>query len=101
MRPLFVEANLQVRLKSGLKTALYVAFSCVTVAAQDIKPSPLVKAPTIQPPPEGQIEVLPIRGNLYALMGAGNNIVISVGADATVAEALPTSDRTAPNAPRT
>ena len=35
----------------------------------------------IQAPPAGQIEVLPIRGNIYALFGAGNNIVISVGAD--------------------
>ncbi len=66
----------------GLKTALYVLLACARrAAAQDIKPSPLVKAPMIQPPPAGQIEVLPIRGNLYALMGAGNNIVISVGAD--------------------
>jgi cyclase len=52
-----------------------------TASAQEIKPSPLVKAPMVQPPPAGQIEVVPIRGNLYALIGAGHNVVISVGAD--------------------
>jgi glyoxylase-like metal-dependent hydrolase (beta-lactamase superfamily II) len=67
--------------QGGLKPALYVLLACATASAQDVKPSPLVKAPMIQPPPAGQIEVLPIRGNLYALVGAGNNIVISVGPD--------------------
>jgi hypothetical protein len=62
-------------------TALYVLLVSAGAAAQDVKPSPLVKAPMVQPPPAGQIEVLPIRGNLYALMGAGNNVVISVGGD--------------------
>src|SRR6188472_2518912 len=47
--------------------------------AQEIKPSPYARAPMLQPPPAGQIEILPIRGNLYALLGAGNNVVISVG----------------------
>ena len=46
-----------------------------------IAPSPLVRAPTIQPPPAGEIEVLPVRGNIYALIGAGANIVASVGPD--------------------
>src|SRR5262245_21416228 len=46
-----------------------------------IAPSTLVRAPTIQPPPSGEIEVLPIRGNIYALLGAGANIVASVGPD--------------------
>jgi cyclase len=63
------------------RAALCVLLACVTASAQEIKPSPLVKAPMIQAPPPGQIEVVPIRGNLYALMGAGNNVVISVGAD--------------------
>jgi cyclase len=35
----------------------------------------------IQPAPPGEIEVMPIRGNLYALFGAGGNIIASVGAD--------------------
>ena len=53
------------------------------LAAQEpiIAPSPLVRAPTIQPPPAGEIEILPIRGNVYALTGAGANIVASVGPD--------------------
>ena len=46
-----------------------------------VAPSGLVKAPTIQPPPAGEIEILPVRGNIYALMGAGANIVASVGPD--------------------
>ena len=46
-----------------------------------VAPSTLVHAPTIQPPPSGEIEVLPIRGNIYALLGAGANIVASVGPD--------------------
>ena len=66
----------------GLIVALYaLCAGASAAAAQDIKPSALVKAPTIQSPPAGQIEVLPIRGNVYALMGAGNNVVISVGGD--------------------
>ena len=35
----------------------------------------------IQPPPPGEVEVLPIRGNVYAIFGAGGNIVVSVGSD--------------------
>src|SRR4030095_16495541 len=46
-----------------------------------LAPSPLVRAPTIQPPPAGEIEVLPVRGNIYALIGAGANIIASVGPD--------------------
>lgn len=68
-------------LRDGLKSALYVIACVSAAAAQDIKPSPLVKAPMIQAPAAGQIEVVPIRGNLYALFGAGNNVVISVGGD--------------------
>jgi glyoxylase-like metal-dependent hydrolase (beta-lactamase superfamily II) len=40
-----------------------------------------VRAPTIQPPPSGEIEILPVRGNIYALIGAGANILASVGPD--------------------
>jgi glyoxylase-like metal-dependent hydrolase (beta-lactamase superfamily II) len=42
-------------------------------------PSRLVKAPILQPP--GEIEVIPVRANIYALIGAGANIVVSVGND--------------------
>jgi glyoxylase-like metal-dependent hydrolase (beta-lactamase superfamily II) len=35
----------------------------------------------IQPPPAGEIEILPVRGNVFVLFGAGANIVASVGAD--------------------
>ncbi len=55
----------------------------VTVHAQQptIQPSKLVRAPMIQSPPAGEIETLPIRGNLYVLFGAGGNITVSVGTD--------------------
>jgi glyoxylase-like metal-dependent hydrolase (beta-lactamase superfamily II) len=46
-----------------------------------VAPSALVHAPMIQPPPPGEIEVLPVRGNIYVLFGAGANIVASVGND--------------------
>ena len=49
--------------------------------APTVAPSGLVGAPTIQRPPAGEIEVLPVRGNIYALMGAGANILASVGPD--------------------
>ena len=35
----------------------------------------------VQPPPAGEIEVLPVRGNIYALIGAGGNLLASVGPD--------------------
>jgi glyoxylase-like metal-dependent hydrolase (beta-lactamase superfamily II) len=34
--------------------------------------------------PEGEIRVLPVRGNIYVLVGAGANIVASVGRDGVV-----------------
>jgi cyclase len=46
-----------------------------------IQPTKFSRAPMIQPPPPGEVEVLPIRGNLYAIFGAGGNIVASVGPD--------------------
>jgi glyoxylase-like metal-dependent hydrolase (beta-lactamase superfamily II) len=46
-----------------------------------VAPWGLVRAPTVQPPPAGEIEVLPVRGNIYALIGAGSNILASVGPD--------------------
>lgn len=58
-----------------------VAHAALIAQVPRTAPSPLVNAPMIQPPPAGEIEVLPIRGNIYALLGAGANIVASVGAD--------------------
>ena len=46
-----------------------------------VQPSRFARAPQIQPPPAGEIEILPIRGNLYVLLGAGGNITASVGPD--------------------
>ena len=58
-----------------------IAHAAVIAQEPKVAPSPLVHAPMIQPPPAGEIEVLPIRGNIYALLGAGANIIASVGAD--------------------
>jgi cyclase len=46
-----------------------------------IQPSKFTRAPMIQPPPPGEVEVLPIRGNVYAIFGAGGTIVVSIGSD--------------------
>jgi cyclase len=46
-----------------------------------IQPSKFTRAPMVPPPPAGDLEVLPVRGNVYAIFGAGANIVVSVGTD--------------------
>jgi cyclase len=51
------------------------------VQTRVVKPTGPTAAPMIQPSPDGEIEVVPIRGNLYALLGAGGNITVSVGPD--------------------
>jgi glyoxylase-like metal-dependent hydrolase (beta-lactamase superfamily II) len=51
------------------------------VQTRVVRPTGPTAAAMIQPPPDGEIEVVPIRGNLYALMGAGGNITVSIGAD--------------------
>ncbi len=48
---------------------------------QSVQPSKFTRAPMTQAPPAGEVEVLPVRGNVYALFGAGANIVVSVGND--------------------
>jgi len=59
------------------------AISTISLHAQQrtVAPTKFTRAPMIQALPPGEIEILPIRGNLYALFGAGSNIVVSVGAD--------------------
>jgi len=67
----------------GAAIAIFGLACAAPLAAQEpvIAPSSLVRAPMIQPPPGGEVEVLPVRGNVYALTGAGANIVASVGPD--------------------
>ncbi len=48
---------------------------------QSVQPSKFTRAPMTQAPPAGEVEVLPVRGSVYALFGAGANIVVSVGND--------------------
>jgi cyclase len=46
-----------------------------------VQPSKFTRAPMVQAPPSGEVEILPIRGHIYALFGAGANVVVSVGND--------------------
>jgi cyclase len=64
-------------------TVAIAALVTIPMLAQErrIQPTKFSRAPMIQPPPPGEVEVLPIRGNLYAIFGAGGNIVASVGPD--------------------
>jgi glyoxylase-like metal-dependent hydrolase (beta-lactamase superfamily II) len=48
----------------------------------------------IQGPPSGEVEALPIRGNVYAIFGAGSNIVVSVGNDGVLIVDAGRADRT-------
>jgi glyoxylase-like metal-dependent hydrolase (beta-lactamase superfamily II) len=67
--------------------SLAVVVACAAalpLAAQQprrIEPSRFTRAPMVQPAPPGDIEVIPIRGPLFALFGAGGNMIASVGAD--------------------
>jgi len=62
-------------------TAVAIAGLVVSppIAAQQrvIRPSTFTGAPMIQAPSSGEVEVLPIRGNVFAIFGAGANIVVS------------------------
>jgi cyclase len=71
------------RMAFGTVGAVAVAAGSITLDAQqrEVRPTTFTRAPMIQPPPAGEVEVLPIRGNLFALFGAGSNIVASVGPD--------------------
>jgi cyclase len=46
-----------------------------------IQPSKFTRAPMVQPAAPGEVEVLLVRGNVYAIFGGGANIVASVGSD--------------------
>jgi cyclase len=57
------------------------ALGAQQVAPPVVQPTPFTRAPMIQPPPPGEIEVLPVRGNIWVLFGAGGNITVSMGPD--------------------
>jgi len=63
--------------------AIAAALVSLPLGAQQrsIEPTKFTRAPMIQAPPAGEVEVLPVRGNVYAIFGAGGNIVVSVGND--------------------
>lgn len=65
----------------GALAASVIGVVSVHAQQRTIAPTRFTRAPMIQALPAGEIEVLPIRGNLYALFGAGSNIVVSVGPD--------------------
>ena len=60
-----------------------LVMSLPPLAAQQrtVQPSKFTRAPMTQAPPSGEVDVLPVRGNVYAIFGAGGNIVVSVGND--------------------
>jgi glyoxylase-like metal-dependent hydrolase (beta-lactamase superfamily II) len=62
-----------------------LAAACLTwpLAAQQapVRPTAATRAPMLQGPAAGEVEVLPVRGNIFVLFGAGNNITFSVGFD--------------------
>jgi glyoxylase-like metal-dependent hydrolase (beta-lactamase superfamily II) len=67
-------------------TGAALAVACLAawpLAAQQgpVRPTTLTRAPMLQGPAAGEVEVLPVRGNIYVLFGAGNNITFSVGFD--------------------
>jgi glyoxylase-like metal-dependent hydrolase (beta-lactamase superfamily II) len=67
---------------SGAATIAAMVLSLPLGAQQrSVQPTTFTRAPMIQAPPAGEVEILPIRGNLYAIFGAGGNIVVSVGND--------------------
>jgi cyclase len=69
-----------------LRTGCTLTLACLAawpLAAQDapVRPTTHTRAPMLQGPPAGEVEVLPVRGNVFVLFGAGNNITFSVGFD--------------------
>jgi glyoxylase-like metal-dependent hydrolase (beta-lactamase superfamily II) len=67
--------------RAGVVTIVALVVSLPLLAQQRVQPTKFTRAPMIQGPPPGEVEVLPIRGNLHAIFGAGGNIVVSVGND--------------------
>jgi cyclase len=67
----------------GIGACAIAALVSLPLGAQQrsVQPSKFTRAPMVQAPPAGEVEVLPIRGNVYAIFGAGGNIVVSVGND--------------------
>jgi glyoxylase-like metal-dependent hydrolase (beta-lactamase superfamily II) len=68
------------------RQVLGVAVACLCgwpLAAQQapVRPTTYTRAPMLQGPAPGEVEVLPVRGNIYVVFGAGNNITFSVGHD--------------------
>jgi len=66
---------------SGAAIAALVMSLPLGAQQRAIQPSKFTRAPMTQALPAGEVEVLPVRGNVYALFGAGANIVVSVGND--------------------
>lgn len=54
---------------------------CLVIGAVALIALGQVRIGAQRPRPDGEIRVLPVRGNIYVLVGAGSNIVASVGRD--------------------
>lgn len=66
---------------SAVLVAAGAGFQPIVAQQAPVRPSPYTGAPQLQGPPAGEVEVLPVRGNIYVLFGAGSNITMSVGTD--------------------
>jgi len=67
---------------AGVLTVAALVVSLPLGAQQrTVQPSKFTRAPMTQAPPPGEVEILPVRDNVYAIFGAGANIVVSVGND--------------------
>jgi cyclase len=60
-----------------MKNALRLAALCVCAAA--LTAAPRAQQRPARPAPSSELHVLPLRGNVYVLFGAGANITLSVG----------------------
>ena len=66
---------------TAVVSAALIAALPLAAQQREIQPTKFTRAPMIQAPPSGEVEVLPVRGNVYAIFGAGGNIVVSIGND--------------------
>jgi len=68
-----------------LRTVVIAAVAAMGVASVMMVPAAVVPLQAQQAPPQagasGQLRVLPVRGNIFLLSGAGTNITVSVGKD--------------------
>src|SRR5499426_2695614 len=75
----FIRFNWFMRFAAALTLAVALAHVSVSGQLQNGSLAGVGTIPGVNP--NGPIKVLPVRGNIYVLMGAGANITLSVGLD--------------------